>query len=172
MPLHWDAGVELGAMQRVMTAAAPGAPSASPGPFAELHAHVALVPLVRLGPYVSYDVAPLSGQPAHRIGEAGLRAKITPPLRLDPWRAWIFAGAGYAHVWTGGVEGQFLDIPFGAGVGLRLRAPWELSLELGGRVGTAFGGTAYESPLCLCDAPAPGHETFALSLALGVSFGP
>jgi hypothetical protein len=74
-------------------------------------------------------------------------------------------------VWAGSVDGQFLEVPFGVGLGLRVREPWELSLELGGRVGAAFGGTAYATPLCVCGAPVPGHETFALSLALGVSFG-
>jgi hypothetical protein len=174
--VHWDVGAQVGAMQRFQTGA--GAAPSSPfvGPVGELHAHVAVVPMLRLGPYVTHDIAsyvPSAGVPARQITEAGLRAKIAPPLLGGPWHLWGILGLGYARAYwpshaersvpVPGIEGDFLDLPVGLGVGYRVRGPrdpWELTAELGARIGLAFLGAMYN------DAP---RDSFALSLSLGVS---
>ncbi len=177
--VRWDVGAQVGAMQRFQTGAG-GAPS-SPfvGPVGELHAHVAVVPMLRLGPYVTHDIAsyaPSAGVPARQITEAGLRAKIAPPLLGGPWHLWGILGLGYARAYwpsheqasggsapVPGIEGDFLDLPVGLGVGYHVRGPrdpWELTAELGARIGLAFLGAMYS------DAP---RDSFALSLSVGVS---
>jgi hypothetical protein len=172
MQLHWDAGAEVGAMQRLATGAGQGAPSPSPGPAGEVHAHVALIPLLRLGPYLSYDVSPVGGLPAREHAEAGLRVKVTPPLFAEPWRAWAFTGLGYARTTMGDLKGGLLELPVGVGVSYRLRRPWEVFVELGGRIGLAFAGSMYSVPQCLCGPNYAGKDSFALSLSAGVSFSP
>lgn len=174
--VHWDVGAQVGVMQRVLTG--PGkAPSPTPGPVGELHAHIAVVPMLRVGPYLAHDIAPAEAVPARQITEAGLRAKIAPPLLSGSWRAWAMVGLGYARAYepshhvvvgaadtaVGGVEGGILDAPVGVGVAYRVRSPrdpWELSAELGCRFGLAFVGAMYDA------AP---RDSFALSLTMGVS---
>jgi len=167
MPVHWDAGVELGAAYRLTTGQSAGVPAPIPGPAGELHAHVALVPMVRVGGYLAFDVSPVPGFPVREIAEAGLRAKLSPPLLSGAWRDWLFVGVGYARAFAAGEGGGFLDLPVGVGIGYRLRRPWELFAELEGRVGLAFAGPLYDK-----SAPGPyeGHDSFALSLCVGVSW--
>src|SRR5580692_1726346 len=73
--VHWDVGVELGVMDRLTTGRDLTASTPTPGPTGEVHAHVALVPMVRVGAYVAEDISPLPGLPPREITEAGLRAK-------------------------------------------------------------------------------------------------
>lgn len=182
MPLlaqvHWDVGAQVGAAQRIQTGPGAGVASPVPGPVVEAHAHVALVPMLRLGPYLSYDVspyAPSDGVPAREIGEAGIRAKVAPPLLGGSWHLWGLLGLGYAvaywpshaqgpaHVAGPGIEGDYLDLPVGVGVGYRVRGPSdpvELTAELATRVGLAFFGEMYS------DAP---RDSIALTLSVGLS---
>lgn len=169
--VHWDAGAELGVAERLTTGRDRNASAPTPGPVGELHAHVALVPMVRVGGYVAYDISPVPGLPAREVVEAGLRAKLTPPLLSGPWRDWLFLGIGYARAYAAGAAGGILDLPVGVGIGCKVRRPWEIFAELEGRVGLAFtgalyrGGEAGPSP-----APYGGHDSFAVSLSLGVSW--
>jgi hypothetical protein len=174
--VHWDVGAQAGAMQRLQTGSGGDGSSPIPGPVAEVHAHVAMVPMLRLGPYFAYDIspfAPSAGVPARQITEGGLRAKVAPPLLTGSWHLWAVLGLGYARAYwpshtaagksIGGIEGDFIDLPVAVGAGYRLRGPrdpWELTAELGGRVGLAFFGAMYS------DAP---RDSFALSLSVGVS---
>ncbi len=171
-------------MQRIMTGAAPGAATPEPGPVGELRAHVALVPMLRLGPYLAHDIAPLSGAPAREVTEAGLRAKLTPPLLALPWRAWVFAGVGYARAYepshrlegsgdfVPGQAGGSLEARAGLGLGYRLDRTWELFAELGSRFGLLFVGSMYDRGGCVCGEPYQGKDSFALSLSLGLSLYP
>jgi hypothetical protein len=175
--VHWDVGAQVGVMERVQTGAGAGAPSPTPGPVGEVHAHVALVPMVRVGPYLAHDISPVDGAPARQITEGGLRAKLAPPLFGGPWRGWGALGLGYArayepahHVVVGAVdtavgasEGGIVDAPLALGLAYRVRGPgdpWEISAELGCRFGLAFVGAMYDA------AP---RDSFALSLTVGVS---
>jgi hypothetical protein len=175
--VHWDVGAQVGVMQRVQTGGSGDSPGPIPGPVGEIHAHVAVVPMLRVGPYLAHDLAPYAPSadlPARQITEGGLRAKLAPPLLSGPWHLWALLGLGYARAYwpshtvgggasVGGIEGDILDLPVGVGVGYRLRGPrdpWEVTAELGGRVGLAFFGAMYS------DAP---RDSFALSLTLGVS---
>jgi len=181
--VHWDAGIGVGVMQRATTGGERGAPSPLPGPVAEAHAHVALLPMLRAGPYVSHDISPVDARPARQMTEAGLRFKVTPPLVRRPWRVWAFAGLGYARTYAPSyvpigalpvermreTEGGILDMPFGVGAGVKLRGPWLLFGELGARVGWVFAGSMYRSPPCSCDAAYLGEDSFAAALTVGVS---
>jgi hypothetical protein len=166
-----------------MTGAAPGAATPIPGPAGELRAHVALLPMLRLGPYLAHDVALLSEGPARQVTEAGLRAKLSPPLLALPWRTWAFLGVGYArayepshHLGSGefvpGEGGGSLDTRLGLGLGYRFDRSWELFAELGGRIGLVFVGSMYEVGGCECSEPYQGKDSFALSLSLGLSLYP
>lgn len=174
--LHWDVGAQGGIIQRVQTGTAAGAPSPGPGPVVELHGHVAVIPMLRAGPYVAFDVEPLTGPggpPPRTFLEGGLRAKLSPPILTGSWRLWALLGLGYAWVdWpshaegnvsVAGLQGTLLDLPLGVGAGYRVRGPhdpWELTAELGARVGLAFFGSLYSDPV---------RDSFALSLSVGVS---
>ena len=179
--MRWDAGASVGVMQHFMTGAAPGAATPLPGPVGEVRAHLALLPMLRLGPYLEHDVAFLSGAPAREVTEAGLRAKVSPPLLALPWRTWAFLGVGYArayepsHSLSGssdfvpGQGGGSLDIRVGLGLGYRVQRTLELFLELGGQFGVFFTGSMYDRDGCGCAEPFQGKDSFALSLSLGLS---
>ena len=193
MQVHWDVGAQVGVVQRFVTGAGPGASAPGPGPVGEVHAHVALVPMLRAGPYIAHDISPVSGMPAREMTEAGVSVRFMPPLLAAPWRGWMFVGLGYARsyspshhvnaispatmtptdVFVAGAGGGILDVPVGFGLGYRPRRPWELFAELGGRIGVAFTGSMYEKSQaqCVCAiAPYVGKDSFALSLSVGVSF--
>jgi hypothetical protein len=182
--VRWDAGAELGATDRVTTGRDSIARAPTPGPSGELHAHVALVPMVRIGAYLSFDVSPVPGLPAREMAEGGIRAKLSPPLFSGPWRGWAFLGLGYARAYEpshdvtvpgaapttqmlAGAGGGILDLPVGVGIGYRLRRPWEIFAELAGRIGLAFEGALYARSE---GEPYEGQDSFAVSLSVGVSW--
>src|SRR5258706_5883055 len=111
MPLDWDVGAGAGVMHRVMTGSGPSAAAQGPGIAGELRAHVALVPLVRLGPYLAYGVAPPGGATERQIASAGPRARVSPPLVHRPWRPRAFAGLRYARALSPRARGRLLQIP-------------------------------------------------------------
>jgi hypothetical protein len=166
-------------MQRFTTGGEPGAAHPLPGVVAELQAHVALLPMLRLGPYLSHDISPLTHGPARQITEAGMMARLAPPILRLPWRTWAFAGVGYArtyepsHVAEGefvpGQGGGLLDTRLGVGLGYKLDRTWEVFAELGGRFGVFFTGSMYDPGACGCAEPFVGKDLFALSLSLGLS---
>jgi hypothetical protein len=113
-----------------------------------------------------------------------------PPLLPAPWRTWAFVGAGYTYVYdksfeafppmaapatVQGTSGGVIDFPFGVALGYRVKAPWTLFVEAGGRVGAAFlgeGGPEVSSGDFAFSPAHPGHDSFAISLAVGLSFDP
>jgi hypothetical protein len=179
--VHWDMGGEVGVMQRLTTRGDPGAPAPRPGPVGELYAHVALLPMIRLGPYFTHDISPLSGAPSRQISAAGVRIKLSPPLLKGAWQTWAFSGVGYARTYepshrlvatdafVPGAGGGLLDLRLGLGLGYRLSRPWVLFVELGGRFGIALTGSMYERGACGCGEPYVGEDSFALSLSVGLS---
>ena len=188
--VRWDVGAEVGALQRFRSSAPTGAPRPDLGPSAEIHAHAAIFPMVRVGAYVAYDASPAAGRSVREFVGAGLRIKVTPPLFRRPWRAWAFAGLGGAwaiepgfRVATPGAatspeesnaiaggEGGILEVPFGLGLGWMARSPWRVFAELGGRATLVEGGALYEAPFCLCREAFAGKDSFAVGLSVGVSW--
>lgn len=158
--VNWDLGLEAGAMKRFTTSSQTSQPGF--GPAFELQGHVALIPMLRVGLYAAQDVSPMSGWPARQFYEGGLHVKLTPPLLASPWRTYLFAGFGAAYVRQDPREGTLLEVPAGLGLALKLRAPWEVFAELGGRAGVAFLGGVYEGGIT-------GKDSFAASLSVGVS---
>jgi hypothetical protein len=184
-------------MKRFTTGAAPnpgGAPDPGVGPVFDVEGHVALVPMLRIGAYATQDISPASGIGPRLFWEGGLHLKATPPLLAAPWRAWAFAGVGYAYavatsyhgapggaangaVLFQGVTGGVLDVPLGIALGYRLQphGAWLAFAQLGARIGAAFFGRMYEQgapatqPGTPLTAPFLGKDSFALTLCVGLS---
>lgn len=175
--LHWDLGAQVGVNKRFLGASGNDGTALSHnaglGPTAQLQGHFALLPLVRVGGYLGYEISPLEGDPAARdMFGGGLRVKVMSPWPRGDVRLWLFVGFGYQAVYarsydarvnttpsstsvsvTGssfdlkvqGAGGHYWELPFGIGVSYKLRKPWQLFAELGARVGFAGSGTAYET---------------------------
>lgn len=160
--LHGDVGVNVGAMDRVRSG---GIGSGGVGPVAEIEAHLALLPLLRVGVYASHDWAPNSiDGAAWQVTSAGLHLKGLLPFVRGAFRAWIFAGAGYAgvyapsydytfdfgdqagprHTYATGAGGSFFEVPLGIGVGWKFVKPWMLVAQLGARIDFGFVGSIYD----------------------------
>jgi hypothetical protein len=181
--VHWDVGIQAGVTGRLTTGDAT-MPTPTPGPSGEIHGHVAVIPMLRVGPYAAFDLSPAPGTTARQIYAAGLRAKVTPPLLSAPWHAWVFAGVGYADAYTAryqpandvvvrGVSTGMLELPVGVGAGYKLRGPWELHAELGARVVVARGSVhSVSSGNGNPFTPLVSDDLLAVSLSVGVSLAP
>lgn len=196
--VHADASAQVGVSKHFLTSA-----YSQPtfGPTATVAAHVALIPLLRLGAYAMADLVPVDSEPVRRYYGAGLRAKLQAPWLFGRVHMWGFAGIGYVGVYgpsesrtlsvqrvgdlqgeptgptqfsVGGSGGHYLEVPFGVGLGVRLRKPWELVFELGGRVGFGFAGSLYDgrdavSPTASPEVVAPvGNDTISTFLTVGI----
>jgi hypothetical protein len=158
--LHWDVAAEAGATKRFTSG---GSADPEIGPGAQLQAHAALVPLVRIGVYGAFDASPVSGFPTRHFVGGGLHAKFSPPLLGSHWRTWLYVGAGYAYTYATGVSGGIIDVPVGLGLGYRL-GPIVPFVELGTRFGLGFWGSMYDPN----DTTYLGHDSVAVSLSVGV----
>jgi hypothetical protein len=196
--VKWDLAAEAGVVKRITTGGSSGASSPGVGPGFGVAGHVALVPMVRVGLYAAMDLAPAAGAGGGEIGqrnywEGGLQLRLVPPLLPAPWRTWAFAGVGFAYTYAQsyelagpqgnvsveGVSGGMLDVPLGLGLGYRLMAPWSLFVQAAAHIGAGFYGPMYAGAPGVSGSnsagisPAfAGHDSFALSLSLGVSFDP
>jgi hypothetical protein len=163
--VHWDVTAQAGATDRI---AGGSAPARAPGPSGEIHGHVAVYPMLRIGPYAAFDLSPASGLPDRQIYAAGLRIKATPPWLLAPWHAWGFLGFGLAYAYAPSSQSfpatstTTPEVPFGAGLAYRLHGPWDLSAELGARWNLGGLGIA-RAPVFV------GDDLLAVSLSVGVS---
>jgi hypothetical protein len=178
--VHWDVGLQAGVSERITTGN-PHVPTPLPGPTGELLAHVAVLPMLRAGPYAAFDLSPASGTPARQVYAAGLRAKLTPPWLAAPWRAWAFLGAGFADAYTpryrtasdavvGSSSTGMLELPVGVGIGHKLHGPWELCAELGARFVVARGTFRTASSSSGGElTPIAGDDLLAVSVSVGVS---
>ena len=198
--LHWDVGAEVGVMKRTLSSRTAEASDAGLGPAGEIHAHVALLPLVRVGGYLGHDISPQKDTTSRQITSFGARVKLNSPWPRDPWHAWVFIGFGYAAVYgpsysrnvatspvgktredflVDGSGGGYFEIPIGIGVGYKLRKPLEITAELSGKLGFGFSGSLYDqvagrvghsAPGNQLTFDNPGNDTFGLGLLVGVSF--
>jgi hypothetical protein len=177
--VHWDVGALAGVTER-LTTGAPHVPESTPGPSGEVVAHAAILPMLRAGPYVAFDLSPASGTPARQVYAAGLRAKLTPPWLAAPWRFWGFLGAGLADAYTpsrrsaadsvvGSSSIGMLELPVGIGIGHKLHGPWELCAELGARFVVAHGSIHSASISSGQLVPIDGDDLLAVSVSVGVS---
>jgi hypothetical protein len=165
-------------MKRVLVERPRGGEDAGFGPAAQLNGHVALLPLVRVGGWVGYDISPLGAPAAARdVFGGGLRAKLMSPWPRGAVRAWLLTGFGFSAVSarsysrtvlvpTGigsqttpadatiqSAGGSFFEVPLGIGASYKLYGPWALVGELTGRVGFAHQGSVYEDPGPLLTIP-------------------
>ncbi|HEY1692121.1 MAG TPA: hypothetical protein VGG39_08155 [Polyangiaceae bacterium] len=187
-PLRWDAGLSAGVSQRLTTGRAAGAPTPELGPLAEAQAHVALLPMIRVGLYAAEDLSPLPGR-VRSFTAGGLHARFAPPLLPIGWRTWLYAGFGFAlgeDPGGGGAphtSGQLFDVPVGVGLGTKLGRHWMLFGELGARLGFGFYGRMYDRAAATEPAtttaaasagtaagPYLGHDAVALALTVGLSW--
>lgn len=185
--IHWDASAQIGAEKRFLSNAPPGGPDAGFGPTATLNAHLALLPLLRVGGYFGYDLSPMGGDLGARdLGWGGVRAKILSPWPRGKTRAYVFAGLGYEGVYARsstsqgvtreGAGGGFFEVPFGLGASYTFWKPWAFVAELGMRAGFASHGSVYEAPGPTIRAPGSlpsnalpsGEDRFAIGLTLGI----
>jgi hypothetical protein len=188
--LHWDASARAGVAKRFFTSGGTEAPQF--GPAFSVDAHVALVPLVRLGLYAAHDIATVENDATRYTTAGGARVKVFVPTLGGPLRVWGFVGAGYARTLTPdgrathigsltqpmpgqplpvavGVSprsGGFLEVPVGLGASWALRKPWVLTAELGGRFGALFHGDVYRGDVGPM-VPA-GRDAAAVMLVVGV----
>jgi hypothetical protein len=160
--IRGDVGVNLGVMDRVRSG---GTGNGEFGPLAEIEAHLAVFPLLRVGIYASHDIAPNSiDKSAWQVTSGGLHVKIIAPWIRGNFRAWFFAGFGYAGVYAPsynepfdfsdgqgrrntdvtGAGGSFFEVPFGLGGGWKFAKPWELTAQLGARFNFGFSGSLYD----------------------------
>jgi len=197
--VNGDLGLSAGASRRFTTGAEAGDPGF--GPVFQLQGHLALLPMVRVGLYFAADVSPMPSFGGRQFYVGGLHAKVTPPLLPAPWKLYGFTGfgGGYAHqdsylgpgaapvgsttpaiVPFSSTDGAIFEVPVGVGLAYRLRAPWEVFVELAGRFGVAFEGSLYDpNNTAIANQPGAsptpsgpflGQDTVALTLSMGVSF--
>ena len=164
-----DIGLSGGAMKRITT----GSEATDPGfgPTVQLQAHVAVLPMLRVGLYAAWDMSPMPSYGTRNFYEGGIHVKLTPPLLSAPWKTYLFVGfgGGYVHqegysatgaqaqdmsypqVQYSSTDGAILEIPVGLGLAYQLGSPsggrgrhWELFIEAGGRFGVGFIGRIYD----------------------------
>jgi hypothetical protein len=196
--VHWDVGAEVGPMKRFLGGKLPDASDPGFGYFGEIHAHAAIIPLLRVGAYLSHDSSPLSNTGGRQITSGGLRLKIASPWPSGVLRGWVFTGIGYAGVYAPsyhtqfsangtsppvdtfveGSSGSFWEVPLGVGLGYRLSKKVSLTGELGVRFGLGYGGDVYngraghQANLPDLNVDPAGSDFLATFLGIGVSFEP
>jgi hypothetical protein len=169
--VNTDVGLSVGAMKRFTTSVPDGVSQPGFGPAADVRAHVAVLPMLRVGLYAAYDLSPVPGAPARSFFTGGLHVKVSPPLLPAPWKTYLFTGFGAGYVVRSGSDastGGVLEVPVGLGLTRRVSPLWEPFIELGGRFGVASFGPMYEAS----HAGFVGTDSFALSLTVGVSLTP
>jgi hypothetical protein len=170
--LHADVDLEAGAMQRLLSSRPAGRNDPSPGPMFELSGHVAVVPLLRAGVYVSFDLSPVGGEDTREILSAGFSGRLYSPWPRGNWRAWLSLGFGYAashapaYASAPASSGGFFEVPVGVGASLRLSRSFELIGDVGTRIGFGFSGSMYnQSP-----SPPAGNDSFGAFLVVGAAY--
>jgi hypothetical protein len=138
-------------------------PSRFPTPSLTADAHLALLPLVRVGAYGMLGYRP--GTPDLLGAGGGTRAKIALPLGWTQGKAWIYLGVGYARyaIGEGGAALHAVEIPTGFGLSRKVGHGLDLRTELGFRWAVAeFGDRNGQEPAFL-----PSTGTVELSLGIG-----
>lgn len=155
--VHWDTSAEVGLEKRFLKNRPLGAGDASLGPLFRATAHLALLPLARVGVYGMLGLSPVSSGPLRTQFGGGIEARLVPPLGLRTVHPFLFVGVGYMRTVTpaydvvtsqGGfhtspTSGGCLDIPLGLGATYRVRKPIEVGLVLGTRFSALCHGDSY-----------------------------
>jgi hypothetical protein len=181
--VHWDIGAGAGGGVRVRSATTtPAAGVAS----VDVHGHIALIPLVRIGASFEYeDTLNPSGSGERQYYGAAVRAKVSSPWTKAPWRLWAFVGASAAYVAaphgadssagvgsmgdrTSAADGGVVELPVGLGAGYRTSRTFELEAIVSARPALTTVGPVYRPPPGA--EPYAGHEALAVLLTVGVSF--
>jgi hypothetical protein len=177
--LHWDVSGEVGVEKRFLRARPPEGADAGFGPVGRVTAHVALLPLVRVGAYGAFSYSPVRTNGSRSFFGGGFEARLVPPLRLPDWHPYLFVGFGYTAVRVSAFEsalgklpaagGGCVDIPLGIGVTHRLRKPIEIGGVLGTRFSAACSGSVYSGDGRITDSGNrilnSGTDLFGLYLA-------
>jgi hypothetical protein len=157
-------------VQRFLSGRPAGSSGADPGPMFELSGRVAVLPLLRAGAYVSFDLGPIGGEGEREVLSAGFSGRLFSPWPRGAWRAWLALGLGYdaarapAFAGVPATSGGFFEVPLGIGGSLRSSSSFELIGEAGARIGFGFSGSEYNRE------PPAGNDTFGVFLVLGVAY--
>lgn len=191
--LHRELSASAGLTRRWLSNRG-GASDGGVGPRGEIAAHLAVLPIVRVGAYAAAELAP-QGDADRSFFSVGGRLKLTPPAPLEIGsRTWLFVGAGgvFAHAPSssmasmalgGGApalalapaSGRYLEIPFGVGGSHRVARHGSIQAEIGARWGLAFTGPLYASSgRAATDAtgapslaPSTGVDRWAVGFSIG-----
>jgi hypothetical protein len=166
------------------------------GPTLVLSGHLAVLPLLRGGVYVSHDFSPISGADLREITAFGLSFRVFSPWPRNALRPWLGVGLGYAVAYApgysvtamgagpspvtelvSGTAGGFFEAPLGLGGSVRLSPRFELIGDVGVRIGFGFGGSMYNrgpnvstSGVPTRGLPAAGDDLAAAFLCIGAAF--
>lgn len=187
--LHRELSASAGLTRRFLASRGAGASDGGVGPRAEAAAHLAVLPIVRVGAYGAAELAP-QGAADRSLFTVGGRLKLTPPAPLELGsRAWLFVGAGavFAHAPSSMIpaagaslalspaSGRYLEIPFGVGGSYRVARRGSIQAEIGARWGLAFTGPLYaasgRAATDASGAPALGPSTGVDRWAVGFTIG-
>lgn len=193
--LHVDVELEGGAEKRFLTGRPPLGEDPGLGPTFLLSTHVAVLPLLRAGAYVSHDISPILTSDTRQITAAGLSFRLLSPWPRGAFRGWLFANLGYAgayapsyvetlpapsdspNVMVQGTGGSFVETPLGIGGSFRFAQHWEVVVETGARIGFGFAGSMYnQGPTATSNGSLPkaqrpgGDDLLGVFIALGIAF--
>ena len=168
--VRWDTEIAEGADVRVLTSRPPGESASTAGPALDLSAHLALIPLVRIGVYAHHDAS----TEARSLSSTGFDLRVLLPWVSRRVRGYVHAGIGEvlavapAHALAGAFipsgSGSFTEVPLAVGVTYRVDPRLWLSVEAGARMGFAFGGGTY-------GAGSAGDDVVAVFVETGVVWG-
>jgi hypothetical protein len=199
--VHADVDLEAGASAHFLSSR-PSAlgpvqgESPDAGPTFVLSGHVAVLPLLRGGAYVSHDFSPISGADLREITGFGFSLRLFSPWPRGALRLWLGGGLGYSVAYApgytvttrsagptpvtelvSGTAGGYFEAPVGLGGSMRLSPSFELIGDMGVRIGFGFTGSMYNrgptvstSGLPTVGAPAAGDDVAAVFLCLGAAF--
>jgi hypothetical protein len=189
--IHADADLEVGASAHFLSSRPGGSAARNPdaGPTIALLGHVAVLPLLRAGLYVSHDFSPLPGADLREITSFGLSARLFSPWPRGVVRAWLGTGFGYAVGYSpgypanlapagpsqavSGAAGGYFEVPAALGSSLQLSRRFELLASAGVRLGFGFTGAMYEEGPAVPGGgrvPPAGDDVLAVFVVIGAAF--
>ncbi len=162
--------MQAGISKHVLDQRPYGADDASFGPALQASLHLAMLPLLRIGPFVTYERSSIGPDISRDLVSFGARAKILAPWHPArvPW--WVFAGIGYTVAHAGGYSrsilhptgvglqtnpvdvtvesagGGYIGFPLGIGASYTIIPHLDAFAELGATLGFGHSGSLYESP--------------------------
>jgi hypothetical protein len=163
-----DVGFAVGANKRLSSNAPDGVAQPGFGPSVDLQVRLALLPLVRIGAYVGYELSPVNPYPARHLIRSGLHLWVLSPFLQRPWRMWLSLGFGpvfaYGPAGAAGVPaqwGRFFEVPVGLGFARRIWGKWEVTTEVLARPAVGHGGALVGRT---------GDDALGLGLVVGLGY--